>query len=341
MTKLMAKRSSPPSAHDVARVAGVSQAAVSRAFTPGASIADATKVKVLRAAKSLGYRPNLIARSLIKGQSGIIGVVIGNPRSPFFMAALDMLLSHLARRGKHCLVFTTEADSSADAYVDDLLKFRVDGLVLMAATVSSKYVEQCSSERIPLVFLGRRPRYSKDFVSVAGNNQEGGRQIAEHLIRQGYRKLAFMAGREESSTSREREEGFTSYLKAEGLPAPERDIGNFQRDSAMEAARRLLSRKSRPDAIACANDYMAIGALEVARYEFGLKIGPEVGIAGFDAIELASWPSFDLTTFSYPLQTMIETVGSVVLAPPSEGHPGHKSIEGVLKARSSTRRDAS
>jgi len=334
----MAKRSPPPSAHDVARLAGVSQAAVSRAFTPGASIAEATRAKVLRAAKTLAYRPNLIARSLIKGQSGIIGIVIGNPRNPFFITALDMLLGQLARNGKHSLVFTTDGDSSADVHVDDLLKFRVDALVLMAATLSPKLAQQCRAEGIPLVFFGRRPRFSKDFVSVAGNNQEGGRQIAEHLVQQGYKHLAFITGREESSTSSEREAGFYSYLKEKKLPAPPREIGNFHRTGAMEAARRLLSRQPRPDAIACANDYMAIAALEVARYEFGLEIGSDIGISGFDDIEQASWPSFDLTTFSYPLKTMIETVANVILTSPNLGHPGHKVIEGLIKIRGSTQR---
>lgn len=336
----MSKRVSPPSAHDVARLAGVSQAAVSRAFTPGASIANTTRAKVLRAAKSLGYRPNLIARSLIKGKSGIVGVVIGNPRNPFFISALDMLLGHLGRHGKHSLVYTMEGESGADVHVDDLLKFRVEALVLMATTLSAKLAEQCRAEGIPLVFFGRRPKYSKDFVSVSGDNREGGRMIAEHLVRQGYRRLAFIAGRPESSTSREREAGFTSYLASHGLPAPEREIGNFQRSGAMEAARRLLSSKSRPDAIACANDFMAIATLEVARYEFGLEIGREIGITGLDDIELASWPSYDLTTYSYPLQTMIEIVGSIVAGTPYLEHPGHKVIGGVLKARRSTQRNA-
>src|ERR1700761_9544834 len=93
---MMLKRSPPPSAHDVARLAGVSQAAVSRAFTPGASIAPATRDRVLEAAEALGYRPNLLARSLIKGKSGIIGLVIGNPSSPFFLGALDALSVRLA-----------------------------------------------------------------------------------------------------------------------------------------------------------------------------------------------------------------------------------------------------
>jgi DNA-binding LacI/PurR family transcriptional regulator len=335
----MTKRLSPPSAHDVARLAGVSQAAVSRAFTPGASIADATRAKVQRAAKSLGYRPNLIARSLIKGQSGIIGIVIGNPRNPFFISALDMLLGRLARQGKHSLVFTTD-DLTADVHVDDLLKFRVDALVLMAATLSPKLADQCRAEGIPLIFFGRRPRYTKDSISVSGNNHEGGRQIADHLVRQDYKRLAFIAGREESSTSREREGGFVSYLKDQGLPPPQRDVGYFQREGAIEATRRLLSVKNRPDAIACANDFMAIAALEVARYEFGLDIGREIGITGFDDIEQACWPSFDLTTFSYPVQTMIEIVGSIVLDPPSLKHPGHKVIDGALRLRRSTQRSA-
>ena len=253
----MSKRLSPPSAHDVARVAGVSQAAVSRAFTPGASIADTTRAKVMRAAKSLGYRPNLIARSLIKGQSGIVGIVIGNSRNPFFVAALDMLLARLSRLGKHGLVFTLEESSTADEHVDDLLKFRVEAIVLMAATLSPKLAEQCHAERIPVILLNRRQRNSKAFTTVAGDNREGARQIAEHLLRQGYRRLACIAGLAESSTSSEREAGFTSHLSAQGMRAPEREMGRFRRDGAMEAARSLLSRKQRPDAIFCVNDFMA------------------------------------------------------------------------------------
>src|SRR5580698_2293910 len=134
----MSKRLSPPSAHDVARAAGVSQAAVSRAFTPGASIAKMTQAKIFHAAKSLGYRPNLLARSLIKGESGIIGVVIGHPRSIFFMSALHALSARLSQAQKHILVFTTEGKATADGHVEDLLKYRVDALLLMGIGLSRK-----------------------------------------------------------------------------------------------------------------------------------------------------------------------------------------------------------
>src|SRR5882724_3197587 len=140
------KRIPPPSAHDVARLAGVSQAAVSRAFTAGASIAKDTKEKVLRAANSIGYRPNLHARSLIKGESGIVGTVIGSPRNAIFMAALGALSKGLSRAGKHLLVSSAEGYPTGDEHIKDLLNYRVDALLLMATSISSKLIEQCRHE---------------------------------------------------------------------------------------------------------------------------------------------------------------------------------------------------
>jgi DNA-binding LacI/PurR family transcriptional regulator len=334
----MSRRTSPPSAHDVARVAGVSQAAVSRAFTPGASIAKGTQDKVFRAAKSLGYRPNLLARSLIMGQSGIVGVVYGgNPRNPFFMSVLDALLKRLSRARKHILIFTVEGHATADVHVEDLLKYRVDALLLMATTLSPKLAEQCRDAGIPIIFFNRRPP-KKDFASVIENNREGAQQIAEHLLQQGYRRPAVITGLAESSTGRERESGFTTYLTSKGLPEPERETGYFQRDGALQAARKLLSRKPRPDAIFCVNDYMALAAIEVARYEFGLEIGRQIGVAGFDDIEEASWPSFNLTTYSIPVESIIEQAVTLLLSPPGHEMPHHVVIHGVFKPRRSTQR---
>jgi DNA-binding LacI/PurR family transcriptional regulator len=336
----MSKNLSPPSAHDVARLAGVSQAAVSRAFTPGASIAKATQDKVLHAAKSLGYRPNLLARSLIKGESGIIGVVIGNPRSLLFMSVLHALSARLSQAQKHILIFTTEGNATADPHVEDLLKYRVDALLLIGISLSTKLAQQCSDTNIPVVFFNTRSRQIKDFSSVTVNNREGARQIAEHLLLQGYRRLAFIAG-STNSTSRERESAFTAYLVSQGLPPPMREIGYFQRDGAIQATRNLLSVKPRPDAIFCWNDYMAVAALEVARYEFGLEIGRELGIAGFGDIEQASWPSFDLTTYSQPVEVMVQKIATILLAAPRLKRPAHAIVDGTLKPRRSTQRSQS
>jgi DNA-binding LacI/PurR family transcriptional regulator len=334
----MSKRLSAPSAHDVARLAGVSQAAVSRAFTPGASIAQATRDRVFDAAKSLGYHPNLIARSLIKGESGIIGVVFGNPRSIFYMSAFHALSARLSQAQKHILVFTAEGKATADVEVQDLLKYRVDALFLMGIGLSTKLARQCRDKGTPVVFFNLRSRDIKDFASVTVNNRDGARQIAEHLLRQGYRRLAFMAGPENSLTSRERESAFTAYLTSQGVRPPMREAGSYDRDGALLVARSLLSHRSRPDAIFCWNDYMALGAIDVARYEFGLEIGREIGIAGFGDIEQASWPSFDLTTYSQPVNSMIQEVVKILLVAPRLQPPVHTIVDGVLKPRRSTQR---
>jgi LacI family transcriptional regulator len=334
----MLKRISAPSAHDVAHVAGVSQAAVSRAFTPGASIAKATQEKVFRAATALGYRPNLLARSLIKGESGIVGVVIGSARNPIFMSALDALSTRLSAAGKHILIFTADGNATADVHVEGLLKYRVDSVLMMAASLSAKMAEKCRAQGISIISFNRPPRSIKGFASVAGNNRQGAEQIAKHLVQQGYRRPAFIAGFTESSTGRERETGFTDYLTSQGLPAPEREVGHCTREGALIATRNLLKRKRRPDAIFCGNDYMALAAIDIARYEFGLQIGRDIGIAGFDDIEEASWHSFELTTFSLPVAAMIDQVLSLLLTKPSIKNPGHTVIDGVLKIRSSTQR---
>lgn len=333
----MSNRNARPSAHAVARLAGVSQAAVSRAFTPGAVIANATRDKVFAAAEELGYRPNLLARSLIKGSSGIIGVVIGNPRNAFFVSALAALSERMSAAGLHIMIFTGETDASADLHVEHLLKYRVDGLVLMWTSISQRSAEQCRAEGIPVVFLNRRTLV-EGFASVSGANYEGCRQIAQHLIDQGYRRIGFISGREDSVTNREREAAFTAHLLSAGLPPPDRAVGHFEREGGMVAARELLSRKSRPDALFCANDVMALATIEVARTEFGIEIGPELGVAGFDDIEMSSWLSFGLTSYSQPIQSLIDVVSKLLLDSESYVAGAQTVVEGELKVRASTQR---
>jgi DNA-binding LacI/PurR family transcriptional regulator len=335
----MLKRTSPPSAHDVARLAGVSQAAVSRAFTPGASIADTTRARVFKAAEELGYRPNLLARSLCMGRSDIVGVVVGNSKNPAHVSVLEALCGRLSRAGKHIMMFTAEEDdAAADVHVEDLLKYQVDGLVLISANLSSGIAERCRSAGIPVIFLARLSRMTEGMASVTAAAEEGARQIAEHLVQQGYRRLAYMVGFSDSLTNRERESAFIDTVSGQGVSPPQRVLGHFQREGAIAAARSLLSGRSRPDAIFCATDYMALATIEVARHEFGIAIGRELGVAGFDDIEQASWPSFDLTTYSQPVETMIDHVIEMLLTGSAIQTPSRIVVEGVLKCRGSTRR---
>jgi DNA-binding LacI/PurR family transcriptional regulator len=246
-------RITPPSAHDVARLAGVSQAAVSRAFTPGASISVKTREKVLNAAEQLDYHPNHLAKSLITGKSGIVGVVIGNPRNTFHLEALDELSSRLLHAGRHLQVFTARTEGSSDSLVEALLRFRVDTLLLMSANLSPQLIARCQAINVPVIFFNRRPTPSKGVFGVTGANQQGSAEVAKHLLAQGYHRPAIITASENSTTSKEREAGFVQQIVAGGLPRPVKAVGSHG-SGAIPAARKLLSLDPQPDAIFCTSD---------------------------------------------------------------------------------------
>jgi hypothetical protein len=132
------------------------------------------------------------------------------------------------------------------------------------------------------------------------------RAVAAHLLGGGHRRLAFLSGSPDASTNIEREAGFAGYLAEQGLPPPLRECGHFAFDAAMAATRCLLLRPDRPDAIFCANDTMALAAITVARHEFGIDVGRDLSIVGYDDVPMAAWPSFALTTYSQPAAQMVD-----------------------------------
>ena len=325
-------------ATDVARLAGVSQSAVSRAFTPGASIAAETRACVVDAARRLGYRPNAIARSLTTRRSRIIGMAASYLQNHFYPDVLEALSRSLQLRGYHLLLFTPDPGRHADPQLEEVLAWRVDALILASTTLSSALAEQCRAAGIPVLLFNRTSR-ATSVSSVTGENWRGGRLIAEFLVAGGHRRLGFLAGIENSSTSRDRERGFTGWLTEHGHPPPLREVGLYRFDAASAAARRLLARPDRPDAIFCGNDHMATAVAEVARHEFGLRIPRDLSLVGFDDTGPARWPSFSLTSFSQPLQPMVDA--AVALVCEMIENPGaatrHEVVKGELVVRGSAR----
>lgn len=331
-------RRRPATATDVARRAGVSQSAVSRAFTAGASVSAETRARVLEAARALGYRPNAIARAMTTRRSRIIGVAMANLHNLFYPDVLEALCRGLRARGYQVLLFTPEAGRSADPLLREVLDWRVDGLILASTTLSSALAGECRAAGIPVLLFNRTAR-GADVSSVTGENQRGGRLIAAFLAAGGHRRLAFMAGIENSSTSRDRERGFAGWLAERGRPAPLREVGLYRFDAAAAAARRLLARDDRPDAVFCANDLMAAAMMEVARHEFGLRLPRDLSVVGFDDTAVARWPSFSLTSFAQPLLPMVEAaiglMAELIEAP--EAPVRHVVLRGELMVRGSAR----
>lgn len=325
-------------AADVAALAGVSQSAVSRAFTPGASVAGETRARIVQAASSLGYRPNRLARSLTRGESRLVGVAMGHLENYFYPALLDGIGAHLADAGYRVVLLGVRSGHDSEPALAEAMDYRVDGLMLAGTTLSSRIAEQCAKEAVPVVLINRTAM-SDGVSTVTGENFSGARLIADFLVAGGHRRLAFMAGQSESSTNRDRAQGFAAGLQAHGLPLAISESGNYDFDEAAAATRRLLRLPEPPDAIFCASDHMALAAIEVAHHEFGRAIGQDLSIVGFDDAGPARWPSFALTTYAQPAETMAEAAVRALLAqieqPGSE--PVHQVVPGRLIVRQSAR----
>lgn len=300
-----------PTSSDVASLAKVSQSAVSRTFTPGASVSPATRDKVLKAAAELGYRPNALARAVISGKSRLIAMVVAYLDNQFYPIVLEQLSRTLQDRGYQVLLFMTDPGDQDDT-VRRILQYQVEGVVMASATLSSRLARECADTGIPVVMLNRYVP-SSPASSVTSDNLEGGRKVADYLVRGGHQCIAFIAGAEDSSTNRDREAGFYKGLAEHGMTACGRSVGGYTFAGAAAAARELMAQSPRPDAIFVANDHMAFAVMDVIRGEFGLRIPEDVSIIGYDNVPEASWGGYDLTTVSQSSDMMVEAAASILI----------------------------
>ncbi len=319
----------PVTSGDVARLAEVSQSAVSRVFTPGASVSADMRRKVLKAAADLGYRPNALARAMISGRSRLIAMLVAYLDNQFYPIVLEKLSRHLQDRDYQVLLFMTDPGRQ-DEVVQRILEYQVEGIVMASATLSSTLARECAETGIPVVTLNRYVASSPS-SSVTSDNIEGGRLIARHLLAGGHERIAFIAGAEDSSTNRDREAGFYKGLAEGGMAVWGRAVGGYSFKGAAAATRELLDQKDRPDAIFVANDHMAFSAMDVIRSEFGLRIPQDISVAGYDDVPEASWKGYDLTTVSQPPDDMIEATISTLLEQIEKGAVRKRAT--VLPAR--------
>jgi DNA-binding LacI/PurR family transcriptional regulator len=299
---------------DVAKRAGVSRSAVSRVFTPGASVSERTATKVREAAEALGYRPNVLARAMLTGKSKIIGLVVAYLDNHFYPRVLELLSDALEREGYHVLVFmASHTAGDIEDVVGQILDYQVDGLVLASVALSSDLADRCRASGVPVVLFNRRLETQGE-LAVVSDNHAGGRLAADHLIAQGRRRIGHIAGWEGASTQRDREAGLMEGLRAAGLGLFAREVGDFRLNRAQDAARRMFDTDIRPDAVFVANDYMAFGVMDVLRSELGLRVPEDVAVIGFDDVPAAAWPSYDLTTIKQDADAMVGVTVAALLA---------------------------
>ncbi len=291
---------------DVARLAGVSQSTISRVFSPGAKVSEKTREKVLQAAKQLGYKPNAIARGLITHSTKMIGFVTGNLANPFYNYVLDEFTSQLLKKGYYLLYLKTNRDEISEEDVTHFLEYNVDGIIVTHVDLSISVASLFKQHHIPSVLFNRyREKDCSDFNIVSCNNYRAGYEIGKYLIKQGHKKMAYIAGVPHSSTNEERYAGYVAALKERDMHIHNMATGNYTYQGGAEAAMGIFkSKKDRPDAIFCANDLMAMGTIDTAR-DLGLRIPEDVSVIGFDDIDLAKLPTYSLTTWHHPITEMV------------------------------------
>lgn len=324
---------------EVARLAGVSQSAVSRTFTPGASVSARTREKVERAAAKLGYRPNPIARAMITGKSRIIGLVVAYLDNQFYPVALERLSRALQEKGYHILIFLAEnSEDSVPEVVAELLDYRVDAIVTASVAMSNDLTSQCDAAGIPVVMFNRGQDDAR-LSAVTSDNVAGGRDVANFLVAGGHRRIAHIAGWQGSSTGRDRARGFTEALAARGMEPVAVVDGMYDSDEAKRRTRELFSSADRPDAVFVGNDHMAFAVLDTLRFELGLRVPDDVSVVGYDDVPIASWPAYNLTTIRQPVNRMVTaTVDTLMARIKGEADPHHLQIAGPLIIRGSARK---
>jgi DNA-binding LacI/PurR family transcriptional regulator len=327
-------------AEDVARTLGVSQSTISRAFSMTASISDEMKLRVIKAANTLGYQPNVIARSLITRRTNMVAIVMANLVDPFYPVVLDELVQQVQARGLQTLLFVPSPGQAVDDIMPNLLQYQVDAIVLTSATISSAMARTCAARDTPVVSFNRYVP-GLEIHAVSSDNIAGARQVADFLVATGHERLAFIAGQRDATTNRDRRAGFVSRLKELGMRScAQEEGGDFSYEAGYAATKRLLRRATRPDALFFASDVMAVGGIDAAR-EIGFSVPEDVSIVGYDDVPLAALPCYSLTTIRQPVREMAKAAVDMLglaeaRARGMKSVPTTRLIMGTLITRSST-----
>jgi DNA-binding LacI/PurR family transcriptional regulator len=297
--------------YEVAQLAGVSQSAVSRCFRPGASISAKTRERVLLAARQLGYHPNAMASGLITRRSNLVAVLISNLTNLYYPEVLAEITRRLSDHGIRVLLFALQAESDVDAMLDQVWRYRVDGAIV-AARLSAPQLAEFVRRRVPLILYNRFGE-GDPVASVCCDSVGGERQLVERLVAAGHRVFGIITGPDDSYVSHERVRGAEQRLQELGH-RPLIVKGAFDYESGDAGLRSLMTMTGRTlDALICANDLMAIGAIDCARTQFNLQVPQNLSIVGFDGVAPAMWESYRVSTVRQPVRRMAEAAVAMLV----------------------------
>jgi LacI family transcriptional regulator len=286
---------------DVAERAGVSATTVSHVINGTRPVSEELRTRVLAAMDALDYRPNLLARSLRRGQAYLVGMIIPDVSNPYFAEVARGVEDTVCVQDYSVILCNTDNDPRRERlYATALTRNQVGGMLLASVDVSADDYRVLRAQRIPLVMINRdAPGEAVD--QVLTNSVRGGYLATRHLVELGHRRIACITGPSQTTPSAERVTGYRQALREEGIEGNGRLVlrGDFQYGGGYRLARQLLTSSDPPTAVFAVSDMMALGVLCAAQ-EMGLKVPADLSVVGYDDIQLASFTSPPLTTVFQP-----------------------------------------
>lgn len=302
-------------AADVAKLADVSRSAVSRAFTEGAYLDADKKASILKAADELGYRPNALAASLQGSGSNLVAIFVGEMPNHYDKEVATALINGLNAAGKWPIVVGGSGEAAKSA-IQNVLRYPLESMILRSGSLGVEVVSLCLKLGIPVISSGRIVD-GPNVDNICVRNREAMAAMTEHLIKQGRRKFAYLSGPDTFWSTGERYGGFKETLQTHQLEPALRLYGDYSVMSgfhAMEGCSDLAD----IDALVCANDAMALGALMYLNHK-GISVPDAIAVTGFDDISMAEWPNMALTTLRNPIEPLVE--GTIDLLRAREAEP--------------------
>jgi DNA-binding LacI/PurR family transcriptional regulator len=292
---------------------------------------------VQKAAEKLGYQPNVIARSLITRRSQLVGLIMGEWDNPFYTTMLRNFTEKLNTRDYRLMLLACSSEDDVDSATRMLMQYRVDGIVLVSAAPSEAAAREFVRGGGRMVLVNREPG-PLPATSVVCDNESVGRQLARSLLAAGYERFALLRGNPELRAGKLRTAGFLRELRAAGHGKVVIDRSNLLGYAAGRAfAREALGLGSPPDAIVCSSDTTAIGVIDGAKLDKGVRIPESLGVVGFGDIPAAGWGSHDLTTVRLPIERMVDASVEALFSQVSGNKSTKIMVDADIVPRSSTR----
>ena len=305
---------------DVARLAGVSQSAVSRTYRPGGSVSPETRRKVLAAAEQLDYRPSMIPQIMLTHRSNLVAIVVGGLHNPFYSGLLEEFTVKLQQAGNQVLLVHADSGHAFDAIVPTLAGYRVDAIVSGLSILSAGAAAELAKLKIPVVAFNAH--VTNEWVaSVSSNNVGAAQAAAKLLLARGARSFGFISGPAGSPASQDRLAGYRDHLQACGVKHVRVLHADYRHADGFRAATAMFAGRDKPDAVFCANDLLALGAIDALRRTVGLRVPEDAMVVGFDDIPAAAWAAYDLTTFAQDVPRMVDETLAILATAGTSAHP--------------------